>query len=473
MQFEKLEGVEFFVSKSDRHKIYAEYLVENEDGRTPGVRKFVDIDSPDFASFLRLIAIPKMHDPMSVSEIIRYVRDYCRVYGNRDTITANVRIAGKLADGLVEYSLYNEEQEYVQITPNGWTITKDPSHKFIETENAYPQCKPKKSSKKLPSLFKKYVNAKKCFVIILLVWLIQSFCEGNHSALLIMAQRGSGKSTLTKQLRQIIDPSKLDATTKNNKTENLLTALTNSYVVAFDNVCDLTKADSNALCVAITGGTYSKRELYTTNQLAIFKLHNTVIINGINIIPTESDFAERSLLVQLKKIDETTRINDDDISKNFNDDLPYILGGIFDVISEAMTIVKTLKPTRKPRMAESYTEMLAIAMALGIDEKVFEDVYFDNIHLIDKARSNTDLVFAVREFMEKCVKGRSFEGSVSEVYAKVRANYSGNKSALPRSASAFSQKVKADYSSFLAAGYVVNVDDTRPEGTYIKLIRKK
>ena len=118
-------------------------------------------------------------------------------------------------------------------------------------------------------------------------------------------------------------------------------------------------------------------------------------------------------------------------------------------------------------------EMLAIAIALGISEEKFEKIYFGNIEKLNKARANSDLVYAVREFMNTKVTGRSVEGTISEIYAKILANFSGNKNALPRSASHFSQKMKSELAMLNSAGYTVNFDDTFSDGTHIKIIKNK
>jgi hypothetical protein len=306
-----------------------------------------------------------------------------------------------------------------------------------------------------------------------IIWLVQAFCEGNHSVLLISAGRGSGKSTLTKNIRKLIDPSIVGVSALQSEGDNLITTLTNSYLVAFDNTRTLTQKESDLLCIATTGGTYSKRTSYSTNDLSVYNLHNTIVINGIDILPSESDFAERCLLLSLKPIDTKHRVLETEFEKNFQKDLPIILGKIFSTISKAISIIPSLRPEELSRMSDSYIEMLAIAQALGIDEEQFNDIYFDNLRQIDKARSHNDLIYAVQEYMSKFVKGRSLEGTATEVYAKIRNNFSGNRSALPQSVSHFTRKMKAEYSSFFSAGLTVNVDDTYPDGTRIKIIKNK
>lgn len=473
MKFEKLDEVEFYALENNPHKIYAEFSVKSEDDSKSDIIKLVDVESATFKSYLRLVVIPTLGEAVSATELVQNIKDYFQLYGNDDIISVKVRTAGILKDDLIEYALYNKKNEFVQITREGFCVVDKSVHKFVQQGTNASQSYPEPTKKNLFHLLGAYISATKDMLILFVVWLVQSFCEGDHSALLIMADAGCGKSTLTKIVRKILDPSKLGANMMNNKIENLLTTLTNAYVVAFDNATELSKAESDILCVAITGGTYAKRDAYTTNELAVYDLHNTIIINGINVVPTESDFAQRCICLQLQRIAEDDRTTESELEARFEKDLPQILGGIFEALSKAMKIVKGINPTRKPRMLDSYVDMLAIAEALGVSEKTFEKIYFANIELLDKLRANTDLVFAVQEYMNKHVAGRSFEGTVSEVYARIRSHYSGNKFALPNSAAHFSQKLKSEYASLLAAGYVVNVDDTHADGTYVKIIKRK
>lgn len=470
MTFDEIPGVEFYVVKNDRNTIFAKYEVSIDEGATI-IKKLVDIKDPEFASFLRLVVIPNLADETTAPKIIQGVTDYIAIYGCSDVIEPKVRTAGKLMDGLVEYALYNHDNEFVQINADGWCIVDEPQHNFRAIDTCAEQVKPVRTAQSLLNLVGKYINAGKKSIILVVVWLVQAFVEGNHSVLLLIAGMGSGKSFLTKILRKIIDPSKMNVTMLNSSGDNLLTALTNSYLLALDNTSALAPEESNVLFIAVTGGTYAKRQAYTTNTSVTYQLHNTLILNGIDVIPEQSDFAQRCMMVKLSRLDETKRKSETKMLEQFEADLPEILGGIFDVLVKAMSIVKDIKIEKKPRMLDAYIEMVAIAVALGVSQEEFEIIYFKNIEMMDKARSNNDLVYAVREYMDT-VTSRSIEGTVSEIFAKIYHSYSGNKNSLPKSASQFSRKINAEHAAFLAAGFTINLDDTFADGTHVKIIKR-
>jgi len=431
-----LSMVDFYSDSHDPTVIYAEVVVPSIGDNNTSYRMFVDINDERFKSYIRMFILPNININVSVSAIIQNVKDTITLGGNPDTVAPRVRTAGTLRNELLEYDLNDNLRNYVVITPHGWNITKKHKHKFLKRNMLGAQVTPKRPQKDLLSLLKPIVNTDKDGLILFATWLVQTFCMGNHSALLIMAEQGCGKSTLTKMTRRIVDPSMLNAVTLSDKKDDLFATLSNSYFVAFDNTDELSKETSNILCSAVTGATMARRKLYTTNELGVYELHNTIILNGIDIMPSQSDLASRCLLLKLKPIDENNRMTDSKIEDYFSNNLPEILGAIFDALSEAMKVIKGIKLNRRPRMVESYKEMLAIAVALGISEEEFERIYFENLDTIDKERSNIAIVEAVKEYMESAVvEGRKQHETATVLFNKVSSNYSGCKSDIAKSAS--------------------------------------
>lgn len=217
-----------------------------------------------------------------------------------------------------------------------------------------------------------------------------------------------------------------------------------------------------------------KRKLYTTNELGLYELHNTLVLNGIDIVPTESDLASRCLLLKLKPIEAEKRKTDTELREDFQNTLPEILGAIFNVLSEAMNMIREIHPVRMPRMAESYKEMLAIAVAMGVSESSFQAIYNANLTAMDKARADVAIVEAVKEYMESpMVTGRKVSGTATELFNKIRSNYSGNKNDVGNAASSFSRKLRREYRVLYEAGYTVNFNDTGDSHSRIEILKNK
>jgi hypothetical protein len=141
-----------------------------------------------------MVEIPKMTEEISDKKIVQQIRDFCVTFGNEDKVSPKVRIAGSLINDCIEYDLANARQEYVKVEPGGWKIMPQSKHKFIKKSSTGTQISPKATERSLMDILKPYVNTDEDGLILFSVWLAQSFCQGNHSALLVMAEKGSGKT---------------------------------------------------------------------------------------------------------------------------------------------------------------------------------------------------------------------------------------------------------------------------------------
>ena len=464
-----VENLEFYGDKFDRFAIYAEFK------DSTGTVYFENIDDERFHSFLRIKASeiePKLTS-FNARNAVTHIRDLFNMGADLETTEIFVRTSGNLKKGIV-YNLLDKDQQVVIIDKDGWRVTPEKPCKFLSSSTSLPQVIPEETNEDVRDLLRKFFNLESDDFVITVLWMIQAFSNTKHSALLVMAERGSGKTVLSRQLYDLIDPSRLDVTTLSSKRDDLLTTLSNTCLVCFDNVdfnC-IGKEISDLLCTAITGGTASKRTLYSNNGLTIQKLLNNIVINGIDVVPKEADLAERFLMVNLKKLTKDKIIGEQELNNAFKQAKPQILGAIFNTLSKAMQIRSEIEIDNLPRMADAFEDMLCIALALGYSEEEFRAMYDRNVKKMMVARGNKPLIEAVTEFMGT-VSGRKAEGTVSELYTKIKINYSGKTSLLPNSASRFSRELELERDTLKALGYRVNLDDTRSNGTWMQIIKTK
>ena len=474
MNFEDLvqqtvSEVTFYRDVLNEEALFAEFTTGSN------ITCFDRLESRRFAAFIRMKSreLTGGKQVLEAKPTIEYIRDFFLYEDPPEKVEVYLRTAGDLEGG-IEYSLKDDSSTFVQISKDSWRTTTTPRNKFLQSAISTAQVMPQKSNRSPLELLKPYVNLTGDDYTLFVIWLIQAFCSGNHSALLVTAERGSGKSTLSRLIRAVLSPSEVDVSYLSKNKEELLVLLSNMYLACFDNVRDITTEQSDILCSAVTGGTAVKRALYTSNDLCVQKLHNTIVINGVSVIPKESDLAERFLVVNLKKFTTKNIRREKEFWTSFYQDLPYILGAIFDTLSKAMAHFETLSLKGMPRMADSFSDMVAIALALGISQEEFRRIYDANIEKMRKLRADTPLVEAIRDAMNGMVNGRrKLEGKAERVYSVVKAAYSGNPNDLPGSASHFSRALEAEHDVIFAAGYRVNIDDTPSYGTHIQIIRKK
>ena len=466
---EILSDVTFYVDATDKTRIYAEYL-KNDDRVY-----FQSIDSADFASCLRIWYRDVAGDDSnpSVKDILTRIKDDYNFYGEFPEIEPKNRVAGSLTDG-IEYYLADKKNRVIAVNSGSWYVCKDPQHRFLTSSSQLKQVMPKRTDKSLVDLLKPLVNLKGDDLILFAIWLAQGFSGGAHYGLLLSAERGSAKTTLTRLVNQIIDPSRATTMQLQKKIQDFQDVLADNYLCCYDNLREIPEEHSDAMAAAITGSTVAKRVLYTTNDIAYMKLLNLILLNGISLFPTESDLAERFLYFELKKLTPDQLRPDREIEQLFIESRPFILGAIFDLLAKASLLITQPISVKPTRMANAYTEQLAIAQAMGISEKRFDCIIRSNLAAMQKACSATPLVQAIAEYMNGPAFGkRKVTESSTTFFRKVTANYTGQKSALPASAAAFSKRLKAEHDGLAAAGFSSIIDDTGPVSSEITIIREK
>lgn len=461
-----VEDVSFYRDVNDKEIFYAEFENDN------GAREFVLLDSEAFKSFLFFKSYQLTNgnnelEPDKAVKKLRYFLLYQKPYQNTDVF---VRTSGNLTDG-IEYDLQNGTQKTIKVTSEGWT-TSSKKKRFIVPPIALPQVTPMQTSKTPLELLRPFVNIRGDTYILFVVWLIQSFSLGTHYAPLIFADKGSGKTTLSKIIKRIIDPCNFKVTPIPDKKDDLHVLLYNSFLCCFDNVSNISEDFSDVFCGAITGTSIAKRSLYTNNTLSMATLHNTIVVNGIGVVPTRADLAERMLLIRLNKITSKERRTDTQIWQDFEKTLPEILGSIFNTLSRAMQEIQKSKANDISRIGDAFVEMMAVAKALGISEEKFRQIFDDNVEALKQVRSSSPLVEAIKEFMTN-YQGRKFQGKADIVLKKIRDNFLGDKTLLPNSASHFTRLLEKEHENLFKNGFRVNIDDTSANGTDVTVIRKK
>lgn len=465
--FNITDNVNFYRNNSDKELYYAEF------DDVDGARVFAPLDSDEFKSFLlvksnELTNGDSLVEPDGAVKKIRCFLNYNKSYTSTDIF---VRIAGNLSEG-IEYDLQNDEQLTVKITAEGWDLSPK-KQRFVVPKIALPQVMPIETTKSPLELLKPFVNVEGDMYVLFVVWLIQAFSLGTHYAQWISASKGCGKTTLCRVIKRLLDPCSFDVTPIPDKKDDLHVLLYNSFLCCFDNLSGNISTDiSNVFCGAITGTAIAKRSLYTDVDLKMATLHNTIVLNGVDISVTRDDFLERMLLIKLRKISSAERRTDAKIWGDFTKLLPEILGSIFNTLSSAMNEIKIIQENNITRIGDAFVEMLAIAQALGISQEKFRQIFDDNKEALKRACSMPPLVEAVKETMTS-LQGRKLQGSANTVFKQIYKNYSGDKTALPQSASHFTRQLDKEYANLTKNGFRVNIDDTGAQGTQVAIIKRK
>lgn len=299
------------------------------------------------------------------------------VFGDNEQ---NVALRVGEGNGAIYYDQCDSMRRAVKITANHYKICKNPKIYFQRTPNMLPQVKPKTGGEL--ELILKHINlVEEEHKLLFLVYLVSCLIPNiPHPLALFVGQQGSAKTTALRVVKKIIDPSRIAQMTMPKKLEDLALSMSKSWMPTFDNLTNITVEQSNLLCQASTGGGISRRTLYQNDDETILEVKRCLVLNGINSVATRSDLLDRTIIFELERIETTARKTEKQFWNEFNNDLPLIVGALFQTLSKAMAIYPTVKLSTHQRMADFTIWGYAIAQALGYEGEGFTKAYENNLN---------------------------------------------------------------------------------------------
>jgi 5S rRNA maturation endonuclease (ribonuclease M5) len=203
---------------------------------------------------------------------------------------------------------------------------------------------------------------------LLLALMVQALIQPDtpHPVLLLAAEQGSAKSTVTRSVVDLLDPSPVPLRKAPRDADGWVTAANASWVVALDNLSGVVPAWlSDSLCRASTGDGDVRRALYSDGDVSVFSFRRVVIGNGIDVTVTAGDLAERLLRIELPRIEQ--RRADDDIAEAWQSARPDIMGGLLDLAARVHQRLRGLRVDDLPRMADYARVLAAVDAEMGAD----------------------------------------------------------------------------------------------------------
>lgn len=464
----------------------AQYFVDDTKDPCAAIRylpesvEVVSIDSEDFRGWL-LILFQAVENHLPNDQAVRAVQKalLAKTRANRDVKPLGLRVA-LLREGLC-YDLHNEYGEFVQIDEHGWRLLPCAVPRFRWRAHMQTQVTPTTEREPLDTLFK-FINVSQVsdtgdMQMLLKVWLVTAFLPHiPHPILILHGVQGTAKTCAFRILRRIIDPSIVETLSFPDQVEELVLMLNNHYCTFFDNMTYLNREISDTLCRAVTGLGFSKRALYTNNECVTYSFRRHIGLNGINIPAEAADLLDRTLMIELKRIEPRDRITEYALFQDFEQVKPGLLASIFDALSKAMQLVGDVKLTEKPRMADFAIWGEAVARALGYPEGLFLKTYLDNVQLQTAEVLESNIVGIV---MVKFLAGHpEWRGTASDLYSELQGYaIDANLASIdkkdpsrtwPKTAAALVKRLKEVTPALIERGYSVGF--TREAGTGTRMI---
>lgn len=461
MKFIENEQIELFMNENNEP--YAEVFVE-------GHKELLPINSNKFANWAQQLYFVKTDNAIRQENLKQVIclLDAKVQFGNMPRFTLYNRIAKH--DESFWYDLTNQSWSAVKVSTYGWSVESTIPKLFCRQKHQQPQVTPKTGGN-ISKIFE-YINVKQ-YKTLFTCWLVSCFVPDiPHPMPIIYGEKGAAKSTACVLLKRLIDPSSLATLTLNKDEKSLILNLKKHYYLPFDNVSAISNDMSDTLCRAITGNAIQQRKLFTDDEDCIYTFQRCLTINGINNVANRADLLDRSIMFELERVSPTNRKKLQDIYKSFEEDRPYLLGSIFDILSKAMCIYPTVDLPELPRMADFCQWGFAIAEAMGgLGNKFLEEYSSNQSIQNDEAIDADPCAFLIVEYMRNI---DSWNGRVSEflIALKTEAEKQGfntrNSTILPQAPNALSRRIKAIKSNLETVGITIVFDnDNHSDGKHI------
>lgn len=179
---------------------------------------------------------------------------------------------------------------------------------------------------------------------------------------------GAGKTTASRVVKRLLDPTGNEAVTIDRR--DFLQKAAHCYIVMLDNQNSLPEWFQDTLCRLVTGESDSKRVLYSDDEDLVWSMKRAVLLNGINPPSDRGDVQDRTLPIELERLDKRKRLPEDDFWMRFSLKHPELLGAVFDALAGALRERHTVQLDERPRLADwgLYAAALYESQGWGVEQ---------------------------------------------------------------------------------------------------------
>jgi hypothetical protein len=268
-------------------------------------------------------------------------------------------------EGAVFYEL--APGRVVRIDEHGWRLDPDPPAYFRAVKNlkSLPNPAPGSALEDIT----KWVNLKtdKDKRLFLALITLSTLPHIGRPILQTTGVMGSGKSTASRVVKRLLDPTANEAATIDKR--EFLQKAAHCYILVLDNQNYFPEWFQDTLCRLVTGESDSKRVLYTDEDDLIWSMMRAVVLNGINPPSDRGDIQDRTLPIELERLDKHGRMAEDDFWMQFSLEQPELLGAVFTALSGALKERHAVVLEERPRLADwgLYAAALYKAQGWGVD----------------------------------------------------------------------------------------------------------
>jgi len=382
----------------------------------------IPIESSKFKRYLARSFYEKSGNKVANADAINNAIQVIQAKAEFEGQTTPLSLRVAWYNGDIYYDLSNEKWQCVRISPEGWEVVNSTPIPMLVRYNQIPQADPNRNYEQ--NIFDKFfqltnLKEEKDRILLKVCIVLLFIPEIPHVILILHGRQGSAKSTLQTMIKLLVDPAKPKLLTIYNDVKEFIQQLAHNYVAYYDNLKKAPGWLSDEACKAVTGVGSTKRKLYSDDDDIVYEYKRCLGFSGINTALTEPDALDRSMMIELQRINPEHRKDETVIMTEFFELRPKLLGYIFDILAKALRIKDTIRLNDSPRMADSALWGEAIARAMGYKDLEFINAYYDNIGKQNiEAIENHPLGQVIARFISE--RQEVLEGSPSEVLEQLQ-----------------------------------------------------
>jgi hypothetical protein len=354
--------------------------------------------------------------------------------------------------------LADDKWNMVTVSNGSWSVQPQDAPRFLRNKHQLAMKMPRPGGDPF-ELFKFVSVDSKEEKLLVLAWTLGAFFPAIPlPMLIIVGPPGSAKTTRSRRLRSLLDPS-VTPVLGDMELSNLFLTFHNHAVPCFENVSKFTRKEADMFCRAVTGNGVERRKMFTDSDQVLYSFRRPIIINGIDTPSIRPDFLDRSVIINCRRMEQFKTLKELDC--NFEEARPRLFGALLDLLAKTLNEFDSASTSGEFRMADFARFGRAMASALGKEPKLFDDAYRLNVRHQDlEILEATPMVKAVTKFAARYNAQKTWEGTADELLTLLHdVAYTNSdhdaKADLPKSPRWLSSRLSELVASLASEGVVI------------------
>jgi len=375
----------------------------------------------------------------------------CKFEGKQERVF--IRAAKCKASGAYYLFMGDDTNRAIELTATGWRVLDRYPVKFWKPSSSAALPEPVAGAD-IGKVWD-FCNIPEDDRPLVLAWVLDCFrVDTPFPVLELNGVQGSAKSSTQAKLRSLIDPSTANLRKAPKNDEDIAVAANNNWMVSYENLSYLPARIQDTFCSMSTGGAAGGRTLYTNGEESVIEMKRPCVINGIPSLITAQDLTERSIHVELPRIEQY--LGEVALQSAYYTALPKIFGGLLDLFVKTLSVLPSVNIAKPPRMVDFCSLGEAMMQGMGKDAGVFTDLYNENRkESVLRSIDSSPVASAVLELSGTFATGATVhDGTYNELLDKL-LHYKHDNEGWPKNPKGLANALKRNMPALQQAGVIV------------------